>query len=299
MSSRGLPLVRRVTRPAVALETTLLLHGVPKDAAPSLARELDEAVRANGAHPAVVGVVAGVPTVGMTGAELDTLLRAPSVAKANSANLGALVHARAHGATTMSATMELAAAVGVRVFATGGLGGVHPPGIARFDISSDLGALARFPLAVVTSGVKSLLDIPSTREALEALGVPVVGFRTSDFPAFYQRRAARPVAPVDARFDDEPDLARFLSFELARSGRGVVVANPIPEGDEIPEAQWRQWLSTAEREAADAGVIGRALTPFLLGRIHNLSEGRTLRANVALVLNNARLAARLAALIDL
>lgn len=288
-------MVRRVTQPAVALETTLLVHGVPKPSAPALASELDSIVRTERAHPAVVGVVAGVPTVGLSDDELARLLDAPSVPKANTANLGALIASGSHAATTVSATMELAAAAGVRVFATGGLGGIHPPGAVRFDASSDLVAFTRFPVAVVTSGVKSLLDVAATREALETLGVPVVGFRTDDFPAFYQRSAGPTVGPVDARFDDALDLARFVAFEIARTGRGVVVANPVPEADELDADQWAGWLAGAEQRAADAGVVGRAVTPFVLQQVHELSAGATLRANLALVKDNARLAGRLAA----
>lgn len=294
MLCRGLRITRRVTQPAVALETTLLVHGVPKGSAPALASELDAIVRAEGAHPALVGVVNGSPTVGMSREELATLLAADLVPKANTANLGALVASGAHAATTVSATMELAAAASVRVFATGGLGGVHPPGAVRFDASSDLIAFTRFPVAVVTSGVKSLLDVASTREALETLGVPVVGFRTDDFPAFYQRRAQGPVGPLDARFDDENDLARFVAWETARTGRGVVVANPIPEADALDAATWSGWLAEAERRAGARGVVGREVTPFVLASVHELSGGATLRANLALVKHNAALAARLA-----
>jgi len=294
MLSRGLQMVRRVTQPAVALETTLLVHGVPAASALVLAADLDAIVRAERAHPALVGVVAGTPTVGMTADELATLLGAGAVPKANTANLGALIASCSHAATTVSATMELGAAAGVRVFATGGLGGIHPPGAVRFDASSDLLAFTRFPVAVVTSGVKSLLDVASTREALETLGVPVVGFQTDDFPAFYQRRAPGPVGPVDARFDDETALARFVASETARTGRGVVVANPIPETDELEADQWSRWLAEAERNTLAAGVVGRAVTPFVLAKVHELSNGATLRANIALVKSNARLAARLA-----
>lgn len=295
MSSRAMNLVRRVRTPAVALETTLLVHGVPKDQAPDLARTLGDAIRDAGAHPALVGVVAGVPTVGMTDAELAFLLAADSVPKANASNLGALMFRKSHAATTVSTTMELAAAAAVPVFATGAIGGVHKGFAASLDISADLIALTRFPLAVVTSGVKSLLDVHATREALETLGVPVVGFRTDHFPAFYRRSAEPPATTVDARFDDVDELAHFLRHELARLGRAVLVANPIPEQDEIPLDDWRRWLVQAEAEASHQGVRGRGVTPFLLGRLHNISGGATLRANLALARANAALAGALAA----
>lgn len=285
-------LVRRVPERPVALETTLLVHGVPADSSPGLHRELCEAVRARGAAPVLVGVVAGVPTVGMSEEELRTMLSAREVPKANTSNLGVLMHCGSHAATTVSATMELAAAAGVRAFATGGIGGVHKGYAEALDVSSDLAALARFPVAVVSSGVKNILDVAATREALESLGVPVVGLRTDRFPAFYLRDGG---CGVDARFDDESDLAAFVRRELARTGRGVLVANPIPDADELDATTWNGWLAQAELEAREQGVSARAVTPFVLSRVHALSRGATLRANIALVKNNAAAAAMIAA----
>lgn len=285
-------LVNRAKPNAVALETTLLVHGVPRAESPALAVQLDSAVRQRGASPAIVGVVGGVPTVGMTDAELAELLATDDVPKANTTNLGVLIHRRSHGATTVSATMELAAAACVRVFATGGIGGVHRDYGRHWDISADLAALARFPVAVVSSGVKSLLDVVATREALETLGVPVVGYRCDRFPAFYRRESD---ARVDARFDDPADLAAFVAAELARTGRGVLVANPIPEPDELPAGVLEGWITRAHASAEEAGVTGRDVTPHILGHLHRISEGRTLAANIALVVSNARLAGAIAA----
>lgn len=292
----------------VALETTLLVHGVPPEAGRALARHLAEICRSEGAVPAIVGVVAGRAVVGMTDSELEQLLAAAAgpkgpgaISKLNTGNLGAALFRGDHGATTVSATMELAARAGVHVFATGGLGGVHPTraGAApHFDISADLGAFARFPVAVVTSGVKSILDVAATRELLETLGICVVGYQTDDFPAFYMRRVDDPaiaVGPVDVRFDDARDLARFIRAELARSGRGIVVCNPIPESHEIALADWKRWLAEAEGRAHARGISGRAVTPAVLGALHEVSGGATLRANLALVESNTRLAARIAA----
>jgi pseudouridylate synthase len=289
----------------VALETTLLVHGVPRDSARALAKQLEDTVRREGAEPALVGVVAGKPTVGMTSHDLDTLLSAPpsDVTKVNSANLGVVMLRGAHGATTVSTTMELASRAGVSVFATGGIGGVHPmPSSAPtnhlpLDISSDLFAFTRFPVAVVTSGVKSILDIAATRELLETLGVPVIGFTTTAFPAFYLRQSpTQRVGDVDARFDDVREMARFVRHELARTGRGVVVCNPIPLTDEISKSDWANWLDAAMKSpsvlAQHAG--GRDVTPALLAALHQVSGGATLRANIALVNNNARVAAMLA-----
>jgi pseudouridine-5'-phosphate glycosidase len=253
---------------------------------------LEAIVASEGATPLCVGIVEGVPVVGLSRDQLATLLAKDSVAKANTANMGVLLHRRRDGATTVSTTMECAAAAGVRVFATGGLGGVHMGYGQRLDISADLAAFTRFPVAVVTSGVKSILDVVSTREALETLGVCVVGFRTDRFPAFYLRESE---AGVDARFDDERELASFVKAELARTGRGIVVANPIPAEHELPRELWQTWLAQAVRDTADVAASGRDVTPALLGRLHALSGGRTLAANIELVKSNARLAAKLAA----
>ncbi len=275
---------------SVALESTLLLHGVPREAAAPLAAELTDIVRSTGAHPALIALVRGIPTVGVSDDELKELLAAPRVPKANTSNLGVLMHRGSHAATTVSTTMELAAAAGIRVFATGGLGGAHPGFGGSWDVSSDLAALARFPVAVVTSGTKSILDVVSTREMLETLGVPVVGYRTDHFPAFYLRESAR---GVDARFDDVGDLAAYLGMELARTGRGVVVAHPIPAADEIDRQSWERWLDEA-RSTVGEGTAGRDVTPHLLAALHRISGGATLRANLALIRSNARLAGELA-----
>lgn len=290
--------------PRVALETTLLLHGVPRTAATPLARELGALVRARGAEPALVGVLRGRCVVGMTDAQLAELLALPpdQTPKLNTANLGVALARGLSGATTVSTTMELAAGAGLSVFATGGLGGVHPLGggtdgvETHLDISSDLMAFTRFPVAVVTAGVKSILDVRSTRELLETLGVPVVGFRTDRFPAFYRRETdpSTPPIGVDARFDDAAELAAFLRHELARTNRGVVVCNPIPPEHELPGADWERWLGEARAHANAAGISGRAVTPFLLGKVHEISGGATLRANVELVKANAGLAAEIA-----
>jgi pseudouridine-5'-phosphate glycosidase len=274
----------------VALETTLLYHGVPRGQGERLARELTEVVREAGAEPAFVGVFEGRPTTGLDWNELTEMLLAEHVEKANAANLGVLIHRGVHAATTVSATMELAAAAGVRVFATGGIGGAHRGFGERWDVSADLAALARFPIAVVTSGVKSLLDVESTREMLETLGVPAVGFGTDRFPAFYLREST---ARVDARFDDEADLGRFVRSELERSGRGIVIANPVPAADEVAAPDWERWLKEAAARAG--GATGRDVTPAVLRHLHEVSGGATLRSNLALVRSNARLAAKVCA----
>lgn len=282
-------LVNRAPRPAVALETTLLVHGVPPDRSRTLADQIAQAVRAAGAFPAMIGLLNGAAIVGLTDGELDRLIQGPT-AKVNRSNLGLTLHARSLGATTVSTTLELAARAGIRVCATGGIGGVHPGLAQRLDISSDLAALAAHPVAVVTSGCKSILDIHATRELLETLGIPVVGYRCDTFPAFYQRGTD---LPVDARFDDPDDLARFIAPQLARSRRGVVVCNPVPEEQEIPEPRWRAWLEQARLETQT--VAGRDSTPAVLSAVHRLSRGITVDANIALATDNAALAGLLAA----
>jgi len=274
---------------AVALETTLLVHGLPPQHALPLLHELERLVGDERALPALIGVVRGIPTVGVTHAELAELLDAPDVPKANTANLGLLIHRGSHAATTVSATMELAAGAGIRLLATGGIGGIHRDYARRLDVSSDLAALTRFPLAVVASGVKSLLDVGATREAIESLGIPVIGFGTDAFPAFYLRESD---AGVDARFDDVRALARFLHAELARTARAILIANPIPAEHAISSEQWHAWLADAEAEIAGR-PLGRDVTPALLDALHRVSDGATLRANLELVKANARLAAAL------
>lgn len=285
-------LINRSRPGDVALETTLLAHGLPAGEGKPFAAELAGIVSGEGARAAVVGLVEGRAVVGLTEAELDALLADPGLPKLNTANLGLALSRGLSGATTVSTTMELAAAAGLSVFATGGIGGVHRGYGEALDISSDLTALSRFPVAVVSSGVKSILDVASTREALETLGVPVVGWRTDRFPAFYRRDGG---VGVDGRFDDISGLARFVAHELARTGRGVLVCSPIPEADEIALEDWSVWLRQAEGEADAVGASGRDRTPAVLAGLHRVSGGATLAANLALVRENARVAARLCA----
>lgn len=288
--------VRRVPSPAVALESTLLVHGVPSSSARELHRDLCEICVSSGASPALIALVDGQPIAGVTEDELGDLLGRGGVPKANTSNLGVLRYWGASAATTVSATMEIAASAGISVFATGGLGGVHQNlftggSTCNLDVSSDLAAMARYPVAVVSSGVKSILDVLATREALESLGVCVVGYRTDRFPAFYHRGSD---AGVDARFDDSAELAEFLVGEIARAGRGVLVTNPIPDEYEIPAAQFEAWREQAEERAQASGATGRAVTPAVLAALHDVSSGATLRANIELVRSNTRLASELA-----
>jgi pseudouridine-5'-phosphate glycosidase len=282
--------VRRVAgRAAVALETTLLAHGLPKGQGLPLAQELDTIIQARIARPATIGVLDGVPIVGMTHSELADFLTRPRIEKANTANLGPLIHQGATAATTVSATVQLAASAGIRVMATGGLGGVHHNTHQRLDISADLAAITRFPVAIVSSGVKAILDVASTRELLETLGVPVIGYNTDTFPAFYLTDSE---SSVDATYDDPADISAFARHHLAQTGRGVLVVQPVPAEHAIEPHQWPHWL--AQAQAATAAVQGRAATPALLDTLHRISDGKTLSANLALVRANADLAARIA-----
>jgi len=286
-------------RPVVALETTLVTHGLPHPDGVRAALALEDEVVSSGAVPATIGVLAGRVRVGLTRAELETLATTPGVSKLNLSNLAAVLAAGAAGSTTVAATMFTAHACGIEVFATGGIGGVHrdvapiPGETGSGDVSADLTALSRIPVAVVCAGAKAILDLPRTVERLETLGVPVFGFATDRFPAFYHRDSG---LPVDRRFETVEELgaAVRLHFSLGL-GTGVLVANPIPEADELPREAYERALAEALSAAAREGVRGRAVTPFLLERMRTGTGGESVRANLALLRNNARLAARLAA----
>jgi pseudouridylate synthase len=279
-------------RAVVALESTIIAHGLPYPDSHTLAVALEEAVRAEGAVPATIALLGGTPRVGLDAGEIEALARAgAAVAKAGAADLAAYIAAGADAATTVSATSLLAARAGIRLFATGGIGGVHRGDAG--DVSSDLTALATLPVAVVSAGAKAILDLPRTLEALESLGVLVVGYGTDELPAFYSRSAG---LPLEHRADDPAELARILRarFDLLGQRAGVLVANPIPADAEIPRAEIEPVIAAALDEAARAGVAGKRLTPFLLDRLARATAGRTVTANRALALSNARLAARVA-----
>jgi pseudouridine-5'-phosphate glycosidase len=279
-------------RPVVALETTLVTHGLPHPEGIHAAAELEAEVNAGGAVPATIGVLAGKVRVGLSPEQLARLATAHGVEKLNLSNLAAHLASGAAGSTTVAATMFVAFEAGIRVFATGGIGGVHRGAAASGDISADLGALARYPVAVVCAGAKAVLDLARTRELLETLGVPVLGLGTDEFPAFYRRTSG---IRVDRRFDSIEELARAVRahWNLGLT-TGVVVANPIPEEHELPRELHDGALDTALAEAERGGVWGRAVTPFLLERLRELTGGASVVANLALLRDNARVAAALA-----
>ena len=279
-------------RPVVALESTLVAHGLPWPTNLVTARASEVAVRAAGAAPATIAVLNGVPTVGLTDSQLEDLAQLPNVRKASRRDLGAAVALKQHAATTVSATMAIAHAAGLRVFATGGLGGAHR-GAEPFDISADLTELARTPVLVVCAGAKSILHLPRTLEILETLGVPVVGYRTDAFPAFYVRDHTPPL-PVSARVDSPEVAAALFAAHVRMGGAGAVLAQSCPADVAIPASEFDAWLLEAEREANTANVTGAKVTPFLLARLAELSNGRTLVANRALIVANAKLAAEVA-----
>ena len=281
-----------VKAPVVALETTLVTHGLPPPDGVTTALLLEQIVRDAGATPATIGIIGGAIRVGLTRTELDQLAAAPNVAKVNLSNLAAALSSGQPGSTTVAATMFAAHASGIRVFATGGIGGVHRGASESGDISADLTALSRIPVAVVSAGAKAILDLPRTVEMLETLGVPVLGFGTDEFPAFYRRSSG---LPVDRRYDAIADLAAAVRLHLSLGlGTGVLIANPIPVADEMPAELYERALNTALSEAETCGIRARAVTPFLLDRMRELTGGDSVRANVALLRHNAQVAAALA-----
>ncbi len=278
--------------PVVALETTVVTHGLPHPDGIAAALALEDEVRQSGATPATIGVLRGAIRIGISREELDELATTPDVCKTNLSNLAAVVASGGLGSTTVAATMWAAHMNGIRVFATGGIGGVHRGADETGDVSSDLTALGRVPVAVVCAGAKAILDLPRTVEMLETLGVPILGLETDDFPAFYRRSSG---LRVDRRVDSIADLAAAVDahFRLGL-GTGVLVANPIPGPAEMPRDLYDQALQAALADMKAEGVRGRAVTPFLLDRLRVFTSGESVRTNLALLLHNARVAAQLA-----
>jgi pseudouridine-5'-phosphate glycosidase len=280
-------------RPVVALESTIITHGMPWPANVETARAVEKVVRDNGAVPATIAVLDGRIRVGLSERELGAIGQAKDVVKASGRDLGAVLARKGSAGTTVSATMLIAAIAGIGVFATGGVGGVHRGAEETFDVSADLTELGRTDVVVVCAGVKSILDIAKTLEYLETQRVPVYAFGSDDFPAFYTRSSG---LKADHRFDEVAAMARAIALHRALgTGTGVMVANPIPAVDALDPAFIDRAIADAVAEAAKKGISRKDLTPFLLARINELSGGRSLTANIALVKNNAALAARIAA----
>ncbi|MCC6305620.1 MAG: pseudouridine-5'-phosphate glycosidase [Rhodobacteraceae bacterium] len=280
-------------RPVVALESTIIAHGLPRPGNLAAARALEDEVRAGGAVPATIAVLDGRLRVGLDTAGLERLATDTRLAKLSRADLAATLAAGGSGATTVAATMIAAAAAGIEVFATGGIGGVHRGAEASFDVSADLEELARTPVCVVASGAKAILDLPKTLERLETLGVPVIAVGQDDFPAFWSRESGI-AAPL--RRDDAGAIA--AAFRMRRAlgiAGGQLVANPVPAAFALPRAEVEAAVAAALAAAAAGGIAGKAVTPFLLAEVGRATGGRALAANLALVHANARLAARIAA----
>ena len=277
-------------RPVVALESTVIAHGLPRPRNLETARLCESAIREEGATPATVGIINGVITVGLTDEQLELLALSEGVRKVSRRDFGIALARREHGATTVAGTMIAAHMAGIGVFATGGIGGVHRGDAG--DVSADLPELARTPVAVVCAGAKSILDLPRTLEWLETAGVPVLGYRTETFPAFYALSSG---LPVDARLDSPQDAAAVIRAKRALGLEGgVLIAVPPPADLALPADEMEAAIERALRSAASAGIGGKALTPYLLARVGEFTAGRSLTVNIALLEQNARIAARIA-----
>lgn len=276
--------------PVVALESTVITHGLPQPQNLELARDMEKQVRAAGAIPATVALLDGKIRLGLSDEELVRLSESESTLKVSHRDFATAIVKKVNGGTTVAGTMLAANMSGIKVFATGGIGGVHKE--SSFDISTDLKALAETPMVVVCAGAKAILDLPATLEYLETMGVPVVGYQTDEFPAFYSRESG---LNVSARLDSPQEIAEFAKAHWSMGLRSaILVTNPVPETDSIPMSKMEPMIAKASAEAVEQGIHGQALTPFLLGRISELSKGKSLKTNLALLLNNARLAGEIA-----
>jgi pseudouridine-5'-phosphate glycosidase len=277
----------------VALESTIISHGLPRPDNLRVAREIEAAVRAGGAVPATIALVAGTARIGLDDAALEMVASGERVVKVSTRDLATVAARGGHGATTVAATAHLATQVGIDVFATGGLGGVHRDARHTWDESADLLALASLPVTVVCAGVKSILDVGATLERLETLGVAVLGYGTDAFPGFYLRDSGH---RVDWRVDSAAEVAAVMHAReaLGTARRGLVVANPLPESEQVDAALHERLLTGGLAAASTAGVEGKDVTPFLLEFFHRESGGVTLTANIHIILRNATLAAQIA-----
>ena len=280
-------------KPVVALESTIIAHGMPFPQNLEMAREVEQIIRDNGAIPATIAVIEGELRAGLSTTELEHFANTgPSIIKVSTRDLPFVVARKLTGATTVASTMRLAAMARIHTFATGGIGGVHRGAEKNFDISADLIDFSQSNVAVITAGAKAILDLALTLETLETFGVPVVGYRTDDFPAFYSRNSGY---KVPMRCDTPNEIASMMKAKWAMDLKGgIVVANPIPYEAEIPSAEISPIIEKAIAEANELGVHGKNVTPFLLARLAEMTQGRSLNANIALVKNNAKVASEIA-----
>ena len=276
----------------VALESTVIAHGLPAPHNLELAKDCEAIVRQQKAQPATIGIIEGQPVIGLNESQLQAMATRHDIAKVNLSNLAQTLIEQKWGATTVAASLCLAHHAGLKVFATGGIGGVHRGAGESFDISADLTALARFPLITVCAGAKAILDLPKTMEVLETLGVPVIGYQTDELPAFYSRHSG---IAVDLRADTPDQVAALANthWELDNTSSILVVA-PVPESEEIPFAEIADVIEDALAAASEQNISGKAVTPFLLKFIAAQTQGRSLQTNLALLKNNARIAAEIA-----
>ena len=285
----------RARQGVVALESTVIAHGLPTPHNVETARDCEAEVRQSGATPATIGIVEGRAVIGLDDQQIQSIAKPPGVAgvaKVNLANLAQVIAAHGWGATTVAASLHLANLAGIKVFATGGVGGVHRGADHSFDISADLMALARYPVITVCAGAKAILDLPKTTEVLETLGVPLIGYQTDELPAFYSRSSG---LKLDLRADSARQIAKTaLTHWRMGLSTGAMVVVPVPAEDEIPANEIKDVIDEALEAAAREGVAGRNVTPFLLSRIAAKTGGRALRANIALLKNNARIAGAIA-----
>ena len=279
-------------QPLVALESTLIAHGFPYPENYNLALELESLLREQGVVPATIGVLGGRLKVGLTTEEIHYIAQAGNIRKASLRDLPLMVALGLDGGTTVATTMQVAHWAGIKVFVTGGIGGVHRHAEDTFDISADLQALANYNVLVVCAGAKSVLDLPKTLEVLESQGTPVLGYQTDNFPAFYVRDSG---LKVDYRIDEISQIINAFKIkeQLGITG-GMVVSTPIPVEDELDGDRFNAWLDTILTEVEEKGVHGKDVTPYILGRLHEISCGETVQANIALIKNNLNLGAQLA-----
>lgn len=280
---------QRRNKPLVAMESTVITHGLPRPRNLELARSLESIVREEGAAPATIGVLDGRVLVGMEPDELEKLAMLEYARKLSSRDLGAAVVDKASGGTTVAGTLRVAARAGILVFATGGIGGVHRGG--QRDVSADLPELAKQPMLLVCAGAKSILDLPATLEEFETLGIPVIGYQTDEFPAFYSTSSG---LTTSARVDDPAQAAEFARTHWQLGGGGVLLAAPPPKEHTVDFQEADAWVEEALKEVEEQGIQGQGVTPYLLKRISELSGGKSLNANLALLKNNARIAAQVA-----
>jgi pseudouridine-5'-phosphate glycosidase len=282
--------------PVVALESTIISHGMPYPDNLYTAKEVEAIVSHNGAVPATIAIIDGKIAVGLTDQQLEFMATEKTVTKASRRDIPVILTKKRHASTTVAATMICASLAGIKVFVTGGIGGVHRNAEKTFDISADLQELARTNVAVVSAGAKAILDLKLTMEYLETLGVPVLGYQTDEFPAFYSRTSG---VHVNDRVETAEEIAAIINtkWELGLNG-GIVIGNPIPEEYSMPPQEMQLAIDAALQEAERLFITGKAVTPFLLDKIQQLTGGKSLKANVALIKNNAQLGAKVAAALN-